>query len=162
MAVQRAVAEQWKKATGVHLLALWLNWGASVTGNPYDLKDYTAIGLPVPSTEVRIVDDEGKVAGNDQVGELQVRGPQVMRQGYWQRPGKRPKKWSTKMVGYRLVISLSLMTKACCTSDRKKDMILVSGFNVYPNEIEDVVALHGKVLGCGYRSTLWRSVWWVG
>lgn len=88
MAVQRAVAEQWKKVTGIHLLEGYglTECSPLVTGNPYDLKDYTgAIGLPVPSTDVRIIDDEGNVVANDQVGELQVRGPQVM-QGYWQRP----------------------------------------------------------------------------
>lgn len=75
-----------------------------VTGNPYDLTDYTgAIGLPVPSTEVRIVDDAGNVVPNDQVGELQVRGPQVM-QGYWQRL-KRPKKCSMLRDGFQPAIS---------------------------------------------------------
>lgn len=149
MAVQRAVAERWKKTTGVHLLEGYglTECSPLVTGNPYDLTDYTgAIGLPVPSTEVRIVDDAGNVVPNDQVGELQVRGPQVM-QGYWQRPE------ATKEVlnaeGWRL--STGDIVKfddqgLIHIVDRKKDMILVSGFNVYPNEIEDVVALHGKVL----------------
>ncbi|WP_028025007.1 long-chain-fatty-acid--CoA ligase FadD [Enterovibrio calviensis] len=148
MAVQRAVAEQWKKLTGKHLLEGYglTECSPLVAAYPYDLKDYNgSIGLPVPSTDVRIVDDEGNVVANDQIGELQVKGPQVM-QGYWQRPE------ATKEVltddGW---LSTGDVVKFdedgfLHIVDRKKDMILVSGFNVYPNEIEDVVALHGKVL----------------
>ncbi|WP_165311876.1 long-chain-fatty-acid--CoA ligase FadD [Vibrio ziniensis] len=148
MAVQRAVAEKWQKITGIHLLEGYglTECAPLVTGNPYDLSEYTgAIGLPVPSTEVRIIDDEGKVLPNDQVGELQVRGPQVM-QGYWQRPE------ATKEVldedGWLSTGDIVKFDENYLLHivDRKKDMILVSGFNVYPNEIEDVVALHGKVL----------------
>ncbi|MBY7949185.1 long-chain-fatty-acid--CoA ligase FadD [Vibrio fluvialis] len=148
MAVQRAVAEKWKKITGVHLLEGYglTECSPLVTGNPYDLADYSgAIGLPVPSTEVRIVDDEGNVLNYDQTGELQVRGPQVM-QGYWQRPE------ATKEVineeGWLSTGDIVSFDEngMIYIVDRKKDMILVSGFNVYPNEIEDVVALHGKVL----------------
>ncbi|MFV0447113.1 MAG: long-chain-fatty-acid--CoA ligase FadD [Vibrio sp.] len=148
MAVQRAVADKWQKVTGIHLLEGYglTECAPLVTGNPYDLSDYTgAIGLPVPSTEVRIVDDEGNVLPNDQVGELQVRGPQVM-QGYWQRPE------ATKEVldedGWLSTGDIVKFDENYLLHivDRKKDMILVSGFNVYPNEIEDVVALHGKVL----------------
>ncbi|MDW6016530.1 long-chain-fatty-acid--CoA ligase FadD [Vibrio plantisponsor] len=148
MAVQRAVAEKWKKITGIHLLEGYglTECAPLVTGNPHNLTEYTgAIGLPVPSTEVRIVDDEGKVLPNDQVGELQVRGPQVM-QGYWQRPE------ATKEVldedGWLSTGDIVRFDENYLLHivDRKKDMILVSGFNVYPNEIEDVVALHGKVL----------------
>ncbi len=149
MAVQQAVAERWKKATGIHLLEGYglTECAPLVTGNPYDLSEYTgAIGYPVPSTEVRIVDDEGNVVSNDQVGELQVRGPQVM-QGYWQRPE------ATKEVldedGWLStgdIVKFDDAQHLLHIVDRKKDMILVSGFNVYPNEIEDVVALHGKVL----------------
>ncbi len=93
MAVQRAVAEQWKKTTGIHLLEGYglTECSPLVTVNPYDLHHYTgAIGVPVPSTDVRIVNDEGQPIANTEIGELQVRGPQVM-QGYWQRQ-KRPKK----------------------------------------------------------------------
>lgn len=148
MAVQRAVAEQWKKTTGIHLLEGYglTECSPLVTGNPYNLSDYTgAIGLPVPSTEIRIVDDEGKPLPMDQTGELQVRGPQVM-QGYWQRPE------ATKDVidqdGWLSTGDIVRIDEQgfIFIVDRKKDMILVSGFNVYPNEIEDVVALHGKVL----------------
>ncbi len=148
MAVQRAVAERWKKTTYVHLLEGYglTECSPLVTGNPYDLTDYTgAIGLPVPSTEVRIVDDAGNVVPNDQVGELQVRGPQVM-QGYWQRPEA-----TKEVLNAEGWLSTGDIVKfddqgLIHIVDRKKDMILVSGFNVYPNEIEDVVALHGKVL----------------
>ncbi|WP_064602656.1 long-chain-fatty-acid--CoA ligase FadD [Photobacterium sp. J15] len=148
MAVQRAVAEKWKQITGNYLLEGYglTECSPLVAAYPYDLVDYNgSIGLPVPSTEVRIVDEEGNVLANDQTGELQVRGPQVMK-GYWQRPE------ATKEVltddGW-----LSTGDIVCFDDegflhivDRKKDMILVSGFNVYPNEIEDVVALHNKVL----------------
>ncbi|WP_456296968.1 long-chain-fatty-acid--CoA ligase FadD [Vibrio sp. AK197] len=148
MAVQRGVAEQWKKVTGIHLLEGYglTECAPLVTGNPYDLTDYTgAIGLPVPSTEVRIVDDEGQVLPNSEIGELQVRGPQVM-QGYWQRPEA-----TREVIDHDGWLSTGDIVKfddqgLLHIVDRKKDMILVSGFNVYPNEIEDVVALHGKVL----------------
>ncbi len=148
MAVQRAVADKWKATTGIHLLEGYglTECSPLVTGNPYDLTEYSgAIGLPVPSTEVRIIDDEGNVLPLDQVGELQVRGPQVM-QGYWQRPE------ATKEVldedGWLSTGDIVKFDDQYLLHivDRKKDMILVSGFNVYPNEIEDVVALHGKVL----------------
>ena len=148
MAVQRSVAEKWKKITGIHLLEGYglTECSPLVTGNPYDLSDYSgAIGLPVPSTEVRMIDDEGNVVANDQTGELQVRGPQVM-QGYWQRPE------ATKEVinedGWLSTGDIVRFDEEgmIYIVDRKKDMILVSGFNVYPKEIEDVVALHGKVL----------------
>ncbi|MEK6213005.1 MAG: AMP-binding protein, partial [Vibrio fluvialis] len=148
MAVQRAVAEKWKKITGVHLLEGYglTECSPLVTGNPYDLADYSgAIGLPVPSTDVRIVDDEGNVLNYDQTGELQVRGPQVM-QGYWQRPEA-----TKEVINEEGWLSTGDIVRfdengMIYIVDRKKDMILVSGFNVYPNEIEDVVALHGKVL----------------
>ncbi|NLS11559.1 long-chain-fatty-acid--CoA ligase FadD [Vibrio sp. SM6] len=148
MAVQRAVAEKWQKVTGVHLLEGYglTECSPLVTGNPYDLTAYTgAIGIPVPSTDVRIVDDEGQVLTNDKVGELQVRGPQVM-QGYWQRPEA-----TKEVLNEEGWLSTGDIVKfddegLLHIVDRKKDMILVSGFNVYPNEIEDVAMLHGKVL----------------
>ena len=148
MAVQRAVAEKWHKITGSHLLEGYGPTECSplVTVNPYDLEEYNgAIGLPVPSTEVRIVDDEGHPLPTTEVGELQVKGPQVM-QGYWQRPEAtkeviNPEGWLSTgdIVKFDQDGLIHIV-------DRKKDMILVSGFNVYPNEIEDVVALHNKVL----------------
>ena len=142
MAVQRAVAERWKKVTGVPLIEAY---GLTETSpaaciNPPDLPDYNgSIGLPISSTQCRVVDDEGNVLPQGEVGELCVKGPQVMA-GYWQRPEETaavlsPDGWLrtgdvAKMdeKGYFYIV------------DRKKDMILVSGFNVYPNEIEDVVA----------------------
>lgn len=148
MAVQRAVADKWINITKCYLLEGYglTECSPLVAAYPYDLKEYNgSIGLAMPSTEVRIIDDEGNVLGFDQTGELQVRGPQVM-EGYWNRAE------ATKEVitqdgwlstgdivrfddeGFMYIV------------DRKKDMILVSGFNVYPNEIEDVVALHSKVL----------------
>jgi long-chain acyl-CoA synthetase len=148
MAVQRAVAEKWKDITKTYLLEGYglTECAPLVAAYPHNLVDYNgSIGLPVPSTDVRIVDDEGNVLSNDQTGELQVRGPQVMK-GYWQRPE------ATKDV---LTDDGWLSTGDVVRFDdegflhivdRKKDMILVSGFNVYPNEIEDVIALHPKVL----------------
>lgn len=148
MAVQKAVAEKWQKVTGV---ALAEGYGLTecsplVSVNPYDIKEYNgSIGMPVASTDVRIVDDEGKPLPMDQVGELQVKGPQVM-QGYWQRA----EATRSTIDGDGWLSTGDIVTideKGYITIvDRKKDMILVSGFNVYPNEIEDVVALHGKVL----------------
>lgn len=148
MAVQRSVAEQWKKTTGIHLLEGYglTECSPLVTVNPHDLTEYTgAIGLPVPSTEVRIVDDQGNQLPNTEVGELQVRGPQVM-QGYWQRPEA-----TKEVINIDGWLSTGDIVRfddqgLIHIVDRKKDMILVSGFNVYPNEIEDVVASHGKVL----------------
>ncbi|UKA01004.1 long-chain-fatty-acid--CoA ligase FadD [Photobacterium damselae] len=148
MAVQRSVAEKWQNITGNYLLEGYglTECSPLVAAYPYDLTQYNgSIGLPVPSTEVRLIDDEGNEVGMDGTGELQVRGPQVMK-GYWQRPE------ATKEV---LTDDGWLSTGDIVRFDddgfmhivdRKKDMILVSGFNVYPNEIEDVVALHGKVM----------------
>ena len=148
MAVQRAVAEKWKKITGTHLLEGYglTECSPLVAGNPYDLTDYSgAIGLPVPSTEARIVDEEGNVLGSDGVGELQVRGPQVMK-GYWARPdATREVITEDGWLSTGDIVRFDELGMLYIV-DRKKDMILVSGFNVYPNEIEDVVALHDKVL----------------
>ncbi|EJL6398547.1 long-chain-fatty-acid--CoA ligase FadD [Vibrio navarrensis] len=148
MAVQRAVAEKWKKTTGCYLLEGYglTECSPLVAAYPHDLVDYNgSIGLPVPSTEVRIVNDEGEALANSETGELQVRGPQVM-QGYWQRPEA-----TKEVINSEGWLSTGDVVKFDQEGflhivDRKKDMILVSGFNVYPNEIEDVVALHGKVL----------------
>ncbi|HDY7977932.1 TPA: long-chain-fatty-acid--CoA ligase FadD [Vibrio vulnificus] len=148
MAVQRAVAEKWKKTTGCYLLEGYglTECSPLVAAYPHDLVDYNgSIGLPVPSTEVRIVNDEGEALANSETGELQVRGPQVM-QGYWQRPEA-----TKEVINNDGWLSTGDIVKFdedgfLQIVDRKKDMILVSGFNVYPNEIEDVVALHGKVL----------------
>ncbi|MDR9827382.1 long-chain-fatty-acid--CoA ligase FadD [Vibrio sp. FNV 38] len=148
MAVQRAVAESWQRSTGCYLLEGYglTECSPLVAAYPHDLVEYNgSIGLPVPSTEVRIVDDEGNPVANSEVGELQVRGPQVM-QGYWQRPEA-----TKEVINSEGWLSTGDIVKFdeqgfLHIVDRKKDMILVSGFNVYPNEIEDVIALHGKVL----------------
>ncbi len=146
MAVQKAVADKWKKTTRVPLAEGYglTECAPLVSVNPYNLEDYNgSIGLPVSSTEVRIVDDESKPLANDQVGELQVRGPQVM-QGYWQRAEA-----TRNTIDEDGWLSTGDIVKFDDEGflhivDRKKDMILVSGFNVYPNEIEDIVALHGE------------------
>ncbi|MGO2343145.1 long-chain-fatty-acid--CoA ligase FadD [Vibrio litoralis] len=148
MAVQRAVAEKWIKITKCYLLEGYglTECSPLVAAYPYDLKEYNgSIGLAMPSTEVRIIDDEGNVLGFDQTGELQVRGPQVM-EGYWNRAEA-----SKEVITQDGWLSTGDIVRFddegfMYIVDRKKDMILVSGFNVYPNEIEDVVALHNKVL----------------
>lgn len=147
MPVQKAVAEKWEKLTGKHLLEGYglTECSPLVTGNPYDLKHYSgSIGLPVPSTDVRLVDDEGNDVAMGEPGELWVRGPQVML-GYWQRPEATDEVLKDGWLATGDIATLDGQGFLRIV-DRKKDMILVSGFNVYPNEIEDVVALHAKVL----------------
>jgi long-chain acyl-CoA synthetase len=151
MAVQRAVAERWKKTTGVPLIEAY---GLTETSpaaciNPMDLKDYNgSIGLPISSTECKVIDEEGHAQPVGETGELCVRGPQVM-QGYWQRPEETAKVLSED--GWLRTGDMARMDEEgyFYIVDRKKDMILVSGFNVYPNEIEDIVADHPKVLEVG-------------
>ena len=151
MAVQSAVAERWKALTGVALLE---GYGLTETSpcacmNPLHLEDYTgSVGVPMSSTECRVVDDAGNVLPVDTPGELCIRGPQVMR-GYWNRPEETAaavdeEGWfrsgdiaEMDARGYFRIV------------DRKKDMILVSGFNVYPNEVEEVVSQHPEVLEVG-------------
>ncbi|MGA9335399.1 MAG: AMP-binding protein [Rudaea sp.] len=142
MAVQRVVAERWKKLTGVTLLEAY---GLTETSpaaciNPLDLGDYNgSIGLPIPSTNASIQDEEGNHLGVGEVGELCISGPQVMK-GYWQRPEETAKVLGND--GWLHTGDIARMDEKgyFFIVDRKKDMILVSGFNVYPNEIEDVVA----------------------
>ncbi|HJP99329.1 MAG TPA: AMP-binding protein [Rhodanobacteraceae bacterium] len=148
MAVQRAVAERWKKATGIPLIEGYglTETSPVVTANSLDIKDYTgSIGMPVPSTDVTLRDDDGHDMPPGESGELCVRGPQVM-QGYWQRPEETAKVLDTD--GWLRTGDMARMDEdgLFYIVDRKKDMILVSGFNVYPNEIEDVVARHPGVL----------------
>ena len=141
-AVQRVVAERWKKTTGVTLIEAY---GLTETSpacciNPLDLPAYNgSIGLPIPSTEITIQDDEGKILATGETGELCARGPQVMK-GYWQRPDETAKVLTSD--GWLHTGDIAKMDEKgyFYIVDRKKDMILVSGFNVYPNEIEDVVA----------------------
>jgi long-chain acyl-CoA synthetase len=141
-AVQRAVAERWKKVTGVTLVEAYglTETSPAACMNPLDLAEYNgAIGLPISSTDVTVQDDDGKILPVGSAGELCVRGPQVM-QGYWQKPDETAKVISAD--GWLHTGDIAKMdAKGYFTIvDRKKDMILVSGFNVYPNEIEDVVA----------------------
>ncbi|MBD9534426.1 MAG: long-chain fatty acid--CoA ligase [Stenotrophomonas sp.] len=148
MAVQRAVAEKWKKVTGVTLVEAY---GLTETSpaaciNPLDLKDYNgAIGLPIPSTDACVKNDEGQVLPVGEVGELCIRGPQVMK-GYWHRPDETEKVLDAD--GWLHTGDMARMDEQgfFYIVDRKKDMILVSGFNVYPNEVEDVIAMMPGVL----------------
>jgi long-chain acyl-CoA synthetase len=141
MAVQRAVAEHWQKVTDNVMTQAWglTETSPGVCINPLDADAFTgSIGLPIPSTEVSVRDDGGNDLGLNQTGEICVRGPQVMRD-YWQRPDETakvmlPEGWlRTGDIGYMDDKGFVFL------QDRKKDMILVSGFNVYPNEVEDVV-----------------------
>ncbi len=149
MSVQRSVAEKWEKLTGRHLLEGYglTECAPLVSGNPYDLKYYSgSIGLPVPSTDVRLVDDNGNEVPHGEAGELQVKGPQVML-GYWQRPEATDEILKDGWLSTGDVVTID-DEGFLRIVDRKKDMILVSGFNVYPNEIEEVVSMHDKVLEC--------------
>lgn len=148
MAVQKAVADKWKDITGTPLIEAY---GLTETSpaaciNPLDLKAYNGtIGVPIPSTEIQIRDNEGREVALGESGELCIRGPQVMK-GYWQRPEETAKVIDSQ--GFLATGDMAIVTPEGYVKlvDRKKDMILVSGFNVYPNEIEDVVALHPGVL----------------
>jgi long-chain acyl-CoA synthetase len=148
MAVQEAVASRWKEVTGKPLIEAYglTETSPAATINPLDLREYNgSIGLPVPSTEIEIRDDEGKAVALGQPGEICVRGPQVMA-GYWNRPDETAKVLDKN--GWLATGDIGVMDGLGFTRivDRKKDMILVSGFNVYPNEIEGVVAMHPGVL----------------
>ncbi|MDC7698620.1 long-chain-fatty-acid--CoA ligase [Vogesella indigofera] len=148
MAVQKAVAEKWKQVTGTPLIEAY---GLTETSpaaciNPLDLKEYNGtIGVPVPSTEIELRDNDGKPVARGEAGELCIRGPQVMK-GYWNRPDETAKVIDSQ--GFLATGDVAVITDDGFVKlvDRKKDMILVSGFNVYPNEIEDVVAMHPGVL----------------
>ncbi|MEI7207177.1 long-chain-fatty-acid--CoA ligase FadD [Pectobacterium carotovorum] len=144
--VQQAVAERWEKLTGKHLLEGYGLTESSplVAVNPYDLKHYSgSIGLPVSSTDVKIIDDAGNDAGPGESGELWVRGPQVML-GYWQQPAATDEVLKDGWLATGDIVT-SDDEGFLRVIDRKKDMILVSGFNVYPTEIEDVISRHPKV-----------------
>ncbi|CDH21976.1 long-chain-fatty-acid--CoA ligase FadD [Xenorhabdus bovienii] len=147
MAVQRIVAEKWQNLTGCHLLEGYglTECAPLVSGNPYNLTHYSgSIGFPVPSTEIKLVSDDGNEVPLGQAGEMWVRGPQVMK-GYWNRPEA-----TTEVLkdGWLATGDIANVDENGFLHivDRKKDMILVSGFNVYPNEVEDVVSSHPKVL----------------
>ena len=147
MAVQRSVAEKWKQVTGCTLIEAYglTETSPAAVINPLNLKQFNGcIGLPISNTDISIRDDDGKELPAGTAGELWIKGPQVM-QGYWQRPDETS----------QVIVDGWLRTGDIATIlddgyvkivDRKKDMILVSGFNVYPNEIEDTVAQHPGVL----------------
>jgi long-chain acyl-CoA synthetase len=150
MAVQQAVADKWFQVTGCPIIE---GYGLSETSpvatcNPADSTRFTGtIGLPVPSTEIMILDDAGQPVPLGQAGEIAIRGPQVMA-GYWNRPDETALAMTPD--GFFKTGDVGIMDASGYTKivDRKKDMILVSGFNVYPNEIEGVIALHPGVLEC--------------
>ena len=148
MAVQKAVADKWKAVTGIPIVEAYGLTEASpgVTINPINITAYTgSIGLPIPGTEIEIRDDAGKEVAVGQPGELWIKGPQVMK-GYWQRPDETAKALDSR--GFLASGDVAVIDEKGWIKlvDRKKDMIVVSGFNVYPNEIEDVIAHHPKVL----------------
>ena len=150
MAVQEAVAEKWKQITGVPLIEAYglTETSPAATINPVDLPAYNgSIGLPISSTELMLRDDAGHAVPLGQPGEICIRGPQVMA-GYWQRQDETDKVIDRD--GWFATGDIGVMDERGYVRivDRKKDMILVSGFNVYPNEIEAVVAMHPGVLEC--------------
>ncbi|MGI4719549.1 MAG: long-chain-fatty-acid--CoA ligase [Janthinobacterium lividum] len=150
MAVQKAVNDKWKQVTGTSIIE---GYGLSETApvatcNRADVKDFTGtIGLPVPSTDIAILDDAGKQMAIGEIGEIAIRGPQVMA-GYWNRPEETAKVMTPD--GFFKSGDVGIMDADGYVKivDRKKDMILVSGFNVYPNELEGVIAGHPGVLEC--------------
>ena len=148
MAVQRAVAQRWKKVTGVTLVEAYglTETSPAACMNPLDMVDFNgAIGLPISSTDACLMDDDGKPVPLGEPGELCIRGPQVM-DGYWQRPEETAAVIDSE--GWLHTGDIAKMDAKgyFYIVDRKKDMILVSGFNVYPNEIEDVIATMPQVL----------------
>jgi long-chain acyl-CoA synthetase len=150
MAVQKAVAERWKQVTGTALIEGYglTETAPSATANPLNSTEYTgSIGVPMSSTEVELRDDNDRSVPLGQPGEICIRGPQVMK-GYWQRPDETAKVLGQD--GFLHTGDVGIMDDKGFVRivDRKKDMILVSGFNVYPNEIEQVVATLPGVLEC--------------
>ncbi|MGZ8290565.1 MAG: long-chain-fatty-acid--CoA ligase [Telluria sp.] len=150
MAVQKAVNDKWKAATGTCIVE---GYGLSETSpvatcNRADMTEFSGnIGLPVPSTDIAILDDDGHPVPFGQPGEIAIRGPQVMA-GYWNRPDETAKVMTPD--GYFKSGDIGVMDADGFVKivDRKKDMILVSGFNVYPNELESVISMHPGVLEC--------------
>src|SRR5690348_6863308 len=150
MAVQQAVARRWKDVTGVSLVEAYglTETSPAATMNPLDQMEFSgAIGLPISSTDVALRDDAGHDVAFGEPGEICIKGPQVMA-GYWQRPDETAKAMTAD--GYFKTGDIGTMDARGYIRivDRKKDMILVSGFNVYPNEVEGIVAMHEGVLEC--------------
>jgi long-chain acyl-CoA synthetase len=141
---------RWKEVTGTPLIEAYglTETSPAATINPLDLPAYNgSIGLPVSSTEIELHDDAGKPVPLGQPGEICIRGPQVMA-GYWNRPDETAK--AIDKDGWFATGDVGIMDERGFVRivDRKKDMILVSGFNVYPNEIEGILAMHPGVLEC--------------
>ena len=148
MAVQRAVAERWEQVFGIPLIEGYglTETSPIVCANPLDVKEFTgSIGLPLPSTEVSVRDENGQELPLGEVGEICVRGPQVM-QGYWNKPEETAKVFTSD--GWLRTGDMGYMDERGFVKlvDRKKDMIVVSGFKVFPNDVEDVVMSHPGVL----------------
>ena len=148
MAVQRTVAEKWKRVTGVPIVEAYglTETSPAVTANALDIQDWTGtIGLPIPSTLAAVLGDDDKPLPAGEVGEICIRGPQVMK-GYWNRPGETQKVFTPD--GWLRTGDMGFMDERGYfrITDRKKDMIIVSGFKVFPNQIEDVVMMHPGVL----------------
>lgn len=147
MAVQRVVAERWKKATGLPLIESYglTETSPGVTSNPLNIVEWTGtIGMPLPSTQVTVLDERGKELSLGEVGEIAVRGPQVMA-GYWNRPDETAKVFTSE--GWLRTGDMGFMDERGYfkITGRKKDMIVASGFKVFPNQVEDAVALHPDV-----------------
>jgi long-chain acyl-CoA synthetase len=150
MAVQSATAKRWLELTGCPIVEGYglSETSPSATCNPVDSTAYSGnIGLPMPATEIAILDDEGQQLPLGATGEIAIRGPQVMA-GYWQRPDETAKVMTAD--GWFRSGDVGVMDERGYVKivDRKKDMILVSGFNVYPNEVEDVITQMDGVLEC--------------
>ena len=142
------MAEKWKQATGVPLIesSRLTETSPAAISNTLDIKDWTGnVGVPIPSTEAAILDDEGQQVATGQVAEICIRGPQVMK-GYWNRPDETAKVFTRD--GWLRTGDMGFMDArgSFKITDRKKDMIAVSSFKVFPNEIEDVVMMHPGVL----------------
>jgi long-chain acyl-CoA synthetase len=151
MAVQESVANEWKEATGKAIIEAYglTETSPGVCVNPTNNTNFTGnIGLPISSTEVCVKNEEGEELGFDEPGELCVKWPQVM-QGYWNRPDETAKVMDDD--GWLHTGDVAIIDEGGYVKlvDRLKDLIIVSGFNVYPNEIESVVASHPKVLEVG-------------
>lgn len=148
MAVQKAVSEKWKARTGIPLIEAYglTETSPAVCVNPLNLKEYNGcIGLPLPSTYIELRDAAGDKVPQGEAGELWIKGPQVMK-GYWQRPQETANVMDENGFFASGDVAIMLPGGFLKIVDRKKDMILVSGFNVYPNEIEDVAVMHPGVL----------------
>ncbi len=149
MALTSDTAKMWQRVTGCEISEGYglTETSPVVTFNPHSAIQIGTIGLPIPATEVKTLDDDGNETAIGEPGELCVKGPQVMR-GYWQRPEDTRKSFTEDGFFKTGDVAVIQEDGYLRIVDRKKDMIIVSGFNVYPNEVEDVVVSHPKVLEC--------------